>query len=263
MQIIGVCGRKGSGKDTVGDVLTQQCGFQRVALADPIKQLAYQIFDLGEETLFGPSAARERKISQATARAWWSRALAWVDKEEVQATIARLFREPKIATENLRTLIWRTLEPYGGLLTARVVLQQMGTEWGRATDENVWVREVLRVADALAAGHAYRPLLGVLPHRSGSAQRTEASTPGVVITDVRFHNEVRSIQRHHNYSGKVWTVNAQQRLPPQDLGEHASEPPYEDTARWSDTIIDNNGSKDDLPPVVIREALALQLQQRA
>lgn len=261
MHIIGVCGRKGSGKDTVGDVLTQQCGFQRVALADPIKQLVHQVFNLNEETLFGPSAARERLIPEASDPAWWNHAWAMIETDAVQARIERLFREPAEAVERLRTLMKHTLEPYGSRITARVLLQQLGTEWGRAIDENVWVRQVFFTADALMDGFEYHPMLGRTPPPN---KPNRSLLAGVVVTDVRFYSEVRNIQRYTNFMrsarGHVWTVNAQQRLPPQDLNEHASEPAYEDTALWADTIIDNNGAKDDLPPIVIREALALQLK---
>jgi hypothetical protein len=262
VRVIGVCGRKSSGKDEVGRVLVEQYGFVRVALADPIKQLAHLIFGFDTDTLFGPSAAREQRVSHAVARAWWSSALAGVDKHDVQRTIARLFPDPKLASEALRDLVWRTLEPYGGLITARVVLQQMGTEWGRALYENVWVDEVLRVVAALDTGHDYHPMHGVKPRAQPSVNRLEPAIPGVVITDVRFENEVRAVQ-HYAAGGRVWTINAERRLPPQVMGEHASEPAYADTAAWADTIIDNNGPIEALLPEVERAATSLQLQKVA
>lgn len=39
MPIIGITGRAGSGKDTAAEVLVKERGFQRIAFADPIRQM--------------------------------------------------------------------------------------------------------------------------------------------------------------------------------------------------------------------------------
>lgn len=43
MTILGITGKLGSGKDTVGAILVEQYGYQRVAFADALKNLAYDL----------------------------------------------------------------------------------------------------------------------------------------------------------------------------------------------------------------------------
>lgn len=262
VRVIGVCGRKGSGKDEVGKVLVNEYGFVRIALADPIKQLAHLIFGFDANTLFGPSAERERPVPEAQASEWWSRVQTNLLSAPVDRILRRLFASPAPALAALQHLCVQVLEPYGAQITARVVLQQMGTEWGRALYEDVWVDEVLRVVTALDEGHDYDPMRGVDPYDLRRVQSVEPAIPGVVITDVRFQNEVRAV-RYYRRGGRVWTINAERRLPPQVLNEHASEPAYAATASWANTIIDNNGPVEALRPEVERAARALQIQKIA
>ena len=51
--IIGVCGPKRSGKDTLGDLLCEKYGFTRIAFGDPVKEGAKALFDLSDEQLYG------------------------------------------------------------------------------------------------------------------------------------------------------------------------------------------------------------------
>lgn len=53
MTIIGVCGRKRHGKDTVGAFLTREHGYQRIAFADPIKRIAMDIYGLTYDQCYG------------------------------------------------------------------------------------------------------------------------------------------------------------------------------------------------------------------
>lgn len=54
MLIIGLCGKAGSGKDTVADRLTDKWGFTRVAFADILKRsIGRDIFGLSRNQLWG------------------------------------------------------------------------------------------------------------------------------------------------------------------------------------------------------------------
>lgn len=43
MRLIGITGRAGAGKDTVGEILCDWSGFTRIAFADPIKRMVEQL----------------------------------------------------------------------------------------------------------------------------------------------------------------------------------------------------------------------------
>ncbi len=51
--IIGLCGKKGSGKDTVGNYLVENYGFVRIAFADPLKEACKIVFGFSQEQLHG------------------------------------------------------------------------------------------------------------------------------------------------------------------------------------------------------------------
>lgn len=53
LMIIGITGRKQSGKDTVGNYLVKNHGFVRVAFADVLKEACRIIFHLDDEQLYG------------------------------------------------------------------------------------------------------------------------------------------------------------------------------------------------------------------
>ena len=51
--IIGIAGKKGSGKDTVGQYLIDQHGFKRYAFGDPVKEVCRLLFGFTDEQLYG------------------------------------------------------------------------------------------------------------------------------------------------------------------------------------------------------------------
>ena len=53
--IIGICGKKRSGKDTIADILVNTYDFKKYAFGDPIKKVAKIIFNFSEEQLYGES----------------------------------------------------------------------------------------------------------------------------------------------------------------------------------------------------------------
>lgn len=53
INLIGICGRKGSGKDTAADFISHHYGFAKRALARPIKDLCRDLFDLSKAQLEG------------------------------------------------------------------------------------------------------------------------------------------------------------------------------------------------------------------
>lgn len=72
-------------------------------------------------------------------------------------------------------------------LTPRKALQLLGTEWGRAVYEDIWVEKTLERADAtLKCNVGYDP-------SDGSSYGLSEPAGGVVIPDVRFQNEIDKI----------------------------------------------------------------------
>jgi dephospho-CoA kinase len=81
--LIGVCGRAGSGKDTIGDYLSKMYGYKKNALADPIKRLVKDIFVLDDYTVYD-RIAREEPLKQ------WE---GWTVRKLLQFIGTELFRE--------------------------------------------------------------------------------------------------------------------------------------------------------------------------
>ncbi len=128
--IIGIVGFIGSGKGTVGDILTQR-GFHKDSFAAPLKDAASVIFNWPRNMLEGDT------------------------------NISRLWREKKDE-------FWS--EQFGYEFSPRLALQLMGTEVGRKIfHENLWVISLLNRAK---------------------------NYDKVVVTDVRFKNEIKYIREN-------------------------------------------------------------------
>lgn len=54
-KIIGITGRKGNGKDTLGDHLVTQHGYKRIAFADALKDACKCVFGFNDDQLYGNS----------------------------------------------------------------------------------------------------------------------------------------------------------------------------------------------------------------
>lgn len=53
--IIGIAGKKGSGKDTLGDYLCENYGYIRYAFGDPVKEVCRILFGFNDNQLYGNS----------------------------------------------------------------------------------------------------------------------------------------------------------------------------------------------------------------
>lgn len=165
--LIGICGKAGSGKDTIADILVREHGFVKIALADPMKRACAEWFEWPSDTLWGPSEMRNQA---------WDR--------------------------------------LGGL-TARKALQLLGTEFGRACCEDVWVNIAIRTARTLLVADKYCRYSYSAPRGlkvlfqqglSNGVPRNDSEghdepIQGVVISDVRFPNEVTAIRAA---GGMIW-----------------------------------------------------------
>jgi hypothetical protein len=175
--IIGLCGQAGSGKDTVADILVAEHGYIKIALADPLKRICRDVFWFSDEQLWGPSEKRNEP-----------------DKRYVRAKC------PMHETLGMVTISNCHCE----YLTPRLALQRLGTEWGRMCYPNVWIDYALRMAVKTLSPEYHRD--GV----TYDARSLVTSAPpgfrcnGVVISDVRFRNEVDAISQM--VGGRVWRI---------------------------------------------------------
>jgi hypothetical protein len=83
--------------------------------------------------------------------------------------------------------------PDGTFLTPRMALQQLGTQAGRNCYPNVWIDYALRLAKTASESPAkfdYDKKLGLYP-----SDRTNNPIRGVVISDLRFKNEVDALNQ--------------------------------------------------------------------
>jgi len=185
--LIGLCGLAGSGKDTCADFLVRDHGFTKVAFADPMKRICRDVYDFSYEQLWGPSEMRNAPDIRYPRKHTFkhvaeARNLKELDACECSCCGAR---------------IKDGASPHGALpncyLTPRFALQQLGSEWGRHCFSETWPNYALRVAKLLSVegGYTYDQIHG-LEHtwRPGD---DNWKTP-VVISDVRFKNEIEAIK---------------------------------------------------------------------
>jgi hypothetical protein len=158
--IIGVAGKAGAGKDTTADFLVKNHGFVKIALADPIKRAAMDWYGFSVTQLWGPSEERNKPD------------LRYVNGYE---------DTPDGASHPL-------------YLTPRKALQFMGTEVGRELYPNTWVDYAMRIAkEILEEGVEYYPTRGT------TVEKAEVPARGVVLSDVRFKNEIDAIHAAGGY----------------------------------------------------------------
>lgn len=167
--MIGVSGLAGVGKDHVADLLVRDHGAVKVALADPIKRAAREIFDFTETQLWGPSSARNAPDER------YPREHTWREGSALCACCGAGF----------------SIETYEGkcFLTPRYSLQMLGSDYGRHCYPDVWIDYIVRVAKTLDAGnYTYTQKAGLLV-QYGFPKRA------VVVPDVRFWNEVEGLKK--------------------------------------------------------------------
>lgn len=194
MNIIGITGYAGSGKDTVANILCKEHGFVKVAFADPLKRICKDVFDFTDEQLWGPSEMRNGPDLRYM-----------VSPEYAEAAEREKERDPELSASYAKQ----------GYLTPRHALQQLGTEWGRACYRDVWVNYALRIAAAILSGR--RPGSGSWPWYTakeglwfdGHSPRSiedVGSVPyeGVVISDVRFPNEIAALKKK---GAQIWRTS--------------------------------------------------------
>jgi hypothetical protein len=180
--IIVLCGVRGSGKDTIGDLLRDQHGFTKEAFANPLKEMVKHAFPaITDEDLYGPSKNREREYGQ------------YPFSGECVSCGCQCQPIPKHLQGPHEA--WDCPECgliYPASVNARIACQALGTSWGRRLYRNVWIDACFE----RIKNHA-RPFyehLGkhMIDPKTNAPATLEAVAAGRnwVITDGRFRNEV-------------------------------------------------------------------------
>lgn len=206
MMVIGISGQANSGKDTVADMLVDEHDYMKVSLADPIKTFAQRTFRFTQDQLWGPSSSRnlpDERYDMTTAggATAWEAAQRRLEQHCGMFAASLFPDEPMMAAaataalpvwcEELRQVVGK------GALSPRIMLQSLGTEFGRRIDPDIWIK------------HAYRIV---------SKLDTTA-----VVSDIRFANELNFIKNHQGFLVRIKRKSTDMLANNLGLENHASE----------------------------------------
>lgn len=263
MNIVGVSGQAGSGKDEIANHLVKDHGFKKLSLADPIKRLAMNVFNFDVIQLWGPSSARNTfdprysecnirssgiefspgcnmsSVKRATDPGWgeaaarlvaygpeWVNEIVSGDKEEALKKLYFWFS---------------SLGHHYPQLSPRIMLQHLGTEWGRQeVDQDIWIDALIRTAERVLLGYEYDKETGF------SGEKTDPPI-GVVVSDVRFSNELTRIKEVKGRVIQVTRESASVKARKLGIVNHASEVEQQSfKSEFFDAVLANEGSLKDL-----------------
>jgi len=227
--IIALSGRAGSGKSAVAQMIHEALLFQtiRISFAEPMKEFTKDVFEFSNETLWGPSELRSVVDPRFASNDTWLSTKERFIRHAGPFT-CRVLREIDLRSRLLTALeMWfKSLEDsaLSKGLSAREVLQTLGTECGRSVHQNIW------------ADYALRRAQDALQHNQWSA---------VVISDCRFLNELRVVQRA---KGEVWFIDRPNAGLEGDQAIHQSETEMmsDEFQKNVDRKIDNSSTLKDL-----------------
>lgn len=154
MQVIGLAGRKRSGKDTVALMLEEEYDFLRLALADPLRECLSTFLGVSEPT------DKESLVSFC------------VSQEDLMEMAHLLRLDSSVFIERFREQMSGWGEQNCYTLPYRKLIQTVGTDICRALDEQVWIK---RTMYEIAMNKKY-----------GGWNK-------FVVSDIRFDNEAKFI----------------------------------------------------------------------
>jgi len=245
-----LAGRMKNGKDTVAEQLAKEHGYVIVGFADELKRTTASLFNLDDAVFWGSSDERNKpfetpidvlRIEQA------ARAILGIRSWGV---VSNLFKD-RVTALDVAEALRAALLPRAPITSARVLLQLMGTEFGRAIWEDVWVHAVERTRQSVGMGYVYFRRDGVQ-----SQLRTRLAPAPIVVPDARHKNETR--YGFETLASPVFWIDAERRVPRDPRFDHSSEPSRADLEPYITDSIDNNGTLDELTENV-RRAVALHL----
>ena len=225
--LIGISGKKQSGKDTIYKIIRlvdhaiYKSGHDVAFMSKKhIVDEIVESLELGEQREYGTIEKR-----------------AFAGKLKEAASI--ILRESPLVFENEKSKNWPTkiglVGSDGSQITNRKFLQLFGTEVGRAIDPDIWVKALMAEYDA---GCFQNVEYGQTESGETVPIGVTSYEPRWCITDVRFPNEAEAIKARN---GILIRVNRNTGV----VDNHASETALDDYGKFNYTI-DNNGSLLDL-----------------
>ena len=180
--IIIVAGKAGSGKDTVAGYIAEEYNGVCIAQADPMKRFVKRLMGFTDHQLWGPSEARNADVR-------------WDDLQPGDLTRAAdcLSLDVFGGIIGVHTSLQAWYETHvikrladNGKISARVVLQTLGTEWGRKFAPTMWIdRAILNARKLVEGGFTYTREEGMVP--------SDRAFDYAIITDGRFRNEMLGV----------------------------------------------------------------------
>lgn len=211
--IIGIVGKKQSGKDTVCKIIQYISWLKASGLYGVVAPNAkhFMAIQASEET--APVISIWEKHS-------------WAEKLKQCAAIILGCNTSSFEVESIKESFTNIPinNKEGEPMTYREFLQTLGTEVGRTIDTDLWVKTMM---DMYTREFSSYPSYG-----------TDEIEPHWIMPDTRFPNEVKAIK---DRGGIVIKVNRDTGLKDSHISEHALDD-YNDY----DCVIDNNGTIDEL-----------------
>ncbi len=184
--IIIVAGKAGSGKDTVAGYIAEEFNGVCIAQADPMKRFVRRAFGFTEHQLWGPSEARNASVPLADLQIGdFGRAAECLALDVFGGVLDARSSYGRSLAEWRTNHIQKRLDE-NGEISARVVLQTLGTEWGRKFAPTMWIdRAILNARKLVEGGFTYTREEGMVP--------SERAFDYAIITDGRFRNEMLGV----------------------------------------------------------------------
>jgi hypothetical protein len=195
----------------------------QIALADPIKVIAHDLWNFSYQQLWGSSEKRNAPDRRYPRR------------QAQHLVVAGTCSHCRLASTDCQPGV-----PCVTYLSPREALQHMGTEIARKLYADTWIELGVRRAQNLSEARITQPSAAVHFSSSHIINRTDL----VVLSDVRFRNEIDAISKA---GGKVWRVICASAGLDNVAGAHQSEQEQTEIENDAfDAVIPNDGTIDDL-----------------
>lgn len=231
LKIIGLLGKARVGKDTSGEMLCESNYGKHIALADKLKDIAMEMFELTYEQVYGDLKETPTKHV----------GLACPTCSSVEISELTLGND-KMGQCNICNVIG-ALPTFKKNWTPRHILQYLGTEGFRKIWPDVWVNYAVRRARGILL-NGFDEI-----EKQANTNKKKTTVPNfVVFTDLRFANEAAAVW---SAGGEVWRIKRPEHLLTTVINAkakmHASETEQDEMPdSLFQAVIDNDGSFDAL-----------------